>query len=539
MRRVLVPPMVLAIVLLTAGMPPAQPQTGSPWPMFRHNANHTGRSDEHEGPPLCMLSWSYYTGEEIYSSSPCVGSDGRAHIATYSGTFWAFDSAGGLAWSYRIGAALDSSPAIADGGNVYVGAVDNRIYAFDSAGKIAWSYQTGGGVRSSPAIAADGRVYIGSDDNALYCLDSSGTRLWTYYANENIGSTPAVGIGNSVCVGSLDGRLYAIDSAGGLVWSYHMVGYILSSPSIVPGRVYVGNNHSNIWALNWSGVLLWSYQTGERVQSSPAVGTDARVYIGSNDNHLYVLESTGALAWSYRTAGHVESSPAIGSGTAVYFGSLDNRLYAIGSRGALRWSYDTGGEVRSSPAITGDGRVLVGSDDARRVYCIEAAPTPTGTPAPAPTSTPAPPPGYIHPSLAPGRVPPGGTAGLSWRCEFTPWNYGGQPVDVYLAAIRDPKVAGAASSVEEALAGGEVWIFEKGMKTSYRYAGTVKAPCWRDVVFPPAPLLGTLDLAVPADPSFHGNWVFATTFVRKGPPGGFVRDDGRPVENSNIATVAP
>ncbi|MDD5556415.1 MAG: hypothetical protein PHN82_04095 [bacterium] len=170
---------------------------------------------------------------------------------------------------------------------------------------------------------------------------------------------------------------------------------------------------------------------------------------------------------------------------------------------------------------------------------VSPTPTATVTPVPAPTATPAPPPGYIHPSLAPGRVPPGGTAGLSWRCEFTPWNYEGQPVDVYLAAIRDPKVAGAASSVEEALAGGEVWIFEKGMKTSYRYAGTVKAPCWRDVVFPPAPLLGTLDLAVPADPSFHGNWVFATTFVRKGPPGGFVRDDGRPVENSNIATVAP
>ncbi|MDD5555869.1 MAG: S8 family serine peptidase [bacterium] len=157
-------------------------------------------------------------------------------------------------------------------------------------------------------------------------------------------------------------------------------------------------------------------------------------------------------------------------------------------------------------------------------------------PTPAPTPTPAP--NYINLSLSPVQLRPGGAVELSWRCDFSRWDYAGRPVDVYLAAIRDPKAAGASSSIGDALAGGEVRLFEDGMRTSYRFTGAVRAPCWRGVVFPPTPLAGTLRFTVPPDPSFHGDWVFATAFFLKDPPGP-VRDDGLPVENSDIATVAP
>jgi hypothetical protein len=314
---------------------------------------------------------------------------------------------------------------------------------------------------------------------------------------------------------------------------------------------------SRIYGLISDGSLLWSYQTGYWVYSSPAIGSEGRVYVGSLDSRIYGLNSTGSLLWSYQTGSGVHyyySSPAIGSDGSVYVGSDDVGIYGLNSTGSLLWSYQTGGYVQSSPAIGSDGRVCVGSNDCALYVFYDPPPTPTFTPTETPTKTPTgtptptvtptatptatPEPNYINLGAAPVTVNPGGTVAMSWLCDFSRWDYRGQAVDIYLVAIKSPTVADAPSSISDALAGGEVWVFEDGMKKSYRYAGVVKEPCWKNVVFPPAPYWGTLRLTMPLSPAFYGDWVFAAAFFRKSPAGP-VRDDGLPVENSNITTLAP
>ncbi|MEI6634770.1 MAG: PQQ-binding-like beta-propeller repeat protein, partial [Chlamydiota bacterium] len=110
-------------VLLFSTLPLYAQLADSPWPMFMHDARHTGQS-EYAGPSWPALSWSYKTGYDI-ESSPAIGSDGR----------------------------------------VYVGSLDNRLYAVGSGGSLAWTYLTGDYVESSPALGSDGRVYVGSADN--------------------------------------------------------------------------------------------------------------------------------------------------------------------------------------------------------------------------------------------------------------------------------------------------------------------------------------------------------------------------------------
>ncbi len=53
----------------------------SPWPMFRHDVRHTGRSP-YAGPQTATLAWTYQTGGWVYSS-PAIGSDGRVFVGSW------------------------------------------------------------------------------------------------------------------------------------------------------------------------------------------------------------------------------------------------------------------------------------------------------------------------------------------------------------------------------------------------------------------------------------------------------------------------
>jgi hypothetical protein len=109
-------------------------------------------------------------------------------------------------------------------------------------------------------------------------------------------------------------------------------------------------------------------------------------------------------------------------------------------------------------------------------------------------------------------------------------------VDVYLAAIRNPRVQVVPSSVSDALAGGAVYLYGPGMKSIYQYKGRVGQPTYSNVAFPPVATAGSIRITTPTSSSFRGDYVFATAFVRCDTRT-FVRTDGKPVENSNLFII--
>ena len=371
---------VLGIVLFCR-LTPVRAQA-DPWPMFRHDAARTGRSD-YAGPRSVSLEWSWVADVDV-RSSPAVGGDGRLYVATRcSGVdgLFALGSDGISLWDYAVYVTPDASPALSPDGRVYLGSGDRRIYAINSTGDpwtggtLSWSYTVGDGVYSSAAAGSDGRLYVGSWDNRVYALASSGTLLWSYLTGDDVDSSPALGSEGQVYVGSWDARVYALTSSGSLLWSYATGDDVDSSTALgFDGSIYVGSWDNRVYAFTLSGSLSWSYMTGALVASSPAVGSYGTIYIGSYDNRLYAFDSGGSLSWSYVTGGNVYSSPAIGSDGAVYFGSYDYRVYAVDSAGSFLWAYTTGGAVISSPSIGSDGRIYAGSDD-NNLYCLrESAP---------------------------------------------------------------------------------------------------------------------------------------------------------------------
>src|SRR5574340_858584 len=74
----------------------------TPWPMFRHDLQHTGRS------PYVSIQ------------KPI------------------------LKWAFQTQGAITSSPAIGKDGTIYFGSKDKKLYALTRDGKLKWAFETQG-----------------------------------------------------------------------------------------------------------------------------------------------------------------------------------------------------------------------------------------------------------------------------------------------------------------------------------------------------------------------------------------------------------
>ena len=243
-----IPLLSMAIMLVSHGMSAgdAGGLASTPWPMFQHDPQHTGRST-YLGAQTNNLAWSYNMGGAGYSSSPAIGSDGTIYIGSANGNLYAISPNGGSKWAYANPTHLFHTPAIGSDGTIYVGSDDGNLYAITdsgSGGTLKWSYPTYQNIVSAPAIGSDGTIYFGSDDMNLHAITDSGS-----------GAT--------------------------VKWSYSMTDYIRCSPAIgSDGTIYVlGHDQGNIWAIYPAGGLKYFGASGGLNGSgaSPAIGSDGTV----------------------------------------------------------------------------------------------------------------------------------------------------------------------------------------------------------------------------------------------------------------------
>jgi outer membrane protein assembly factor BamB len=398
MRRAL----LTALMVVLAGLARVDTRADEgPWPMFRHDLNHTGRSP-YTGPADSTPYWAFPVNDGI-ASSPTIGADGTIYVG--SGMFgpgnsdsslYAINPDGSLKWRFKTGYGVFSSPAIGPDGTIYVGSQDQRLYAIEDSStypKSKWNVYLGSPVWSSPAVGEDGTIYVGSLNFFLYALWPDGTAKWGYHTLWCIFSSPAIGPDGAVYVGSKDEALYVFEDsttyaklrwkhATGQFYDGHLVD---SSPAIgEDGTIYVGTDpygaagHDPVpvdtvfFAINPDGSRKWAFPMEDGAESSPAIGPDGTIYVGSYDGHLYAIADSGTkgiLKWKFLTGGAVASSPAVDACGTIYIGSRDSTMYALNPDGTLRWSFRTNGEIESSPAIGDNGILYFGSFDGN-LYAI-------------------------------------------------------------------------------------------------------------------------------------------------------------------------
>jgi eukaryotic-like serine/threonine-protein kinase len=157
---------------------------------------------------------------------------------------------------------------------------------------------------------------------------------------------------------------------GKIRWSLAQSELADSSPAVLDGVLYVGDNF-RVLALNVSnGKPIWTYRTTGPVNSSPAV-TDDLVFLGLLDGRVIALNRhSGELQWQFKTGNYINDSPTVINGF-LYIGSADGNLYALDAKlGTLVWKVQTNGNIVQAPAV-GDGIVYAVSNT-RKLYSLSA-----------------------------------------------------------------------------------------------------------------------------------------------------------------------
>lgn len=284
------------------------------WPMFQHNAAHTGA-----------------TADQI---------SGRLRVA----------------WSFQTGDAISASPVVA-AQMVFVGSWDKSIYALHAAdGKLAWRFPTAGMICYA-ACATDGRVVVGSDDQYLHCLDAAtGVPRWKARLDGKPWGNP-IAVGGKCYITSAEGYLYAFDLASGQqAWRFRLVENryrrARSTPAASDGLIYCGaeteipREKGIAWALDAeSGAPRWSFRTGGVLMEVGPCVADGTVYVPTLYNpaaddskaNLYALDArTGSVRWVFRDLGYRAAAPGFNALPAI----ADNRLLAHSEDGGVVLAID-------------------------------------------------------------------------------------------------------------------------------------------------------------------------------------------------------
>lgn len=362
----------------------------SPWPMFHHDPQATGRS-QYVGPQLGRVKWAFDLSPGYTQGSVAIGPDSTIYFASSRDfaeddtTFdhpltylYAVDREGNLKWRFRL---LDPSsgvqvpevfdaPVISADGTLFISSGDNFIYAINPDGTLKWKYDTQiplqGVWFTGPNIDLTGAIYAPGGWRALFSLTSEGSLRWTKEFEQGVTSVAISPDGESVYVSGF--RTTAIDLSGNQLWEY---------PG---GRAVTIDNDGNIYTfskedtvvrcLTPSGNLKWQYSYGKEVGKdydrtiASMIDSDGNFYFTGSDPtpfELVSLDHEGNLRWRFELEGGPVGTNLISDieGT-IYVGMYGGQvLYAITQNGELKWQLSLPVIFHGSPAIDRDGTMYV------------------------------------------------------------------------------------------------------------------------------------------------------------------------------------
>ena len=343
----------------------------SPWPMYCHDVQHTGRSPYSAGENQGDVKWIFQTMIGIESSA-AIGTDGTIYIGSNGWCILALNPNGTEKWRYTTEDWVRSDPAIAEDGTIYVGCDDHYFYALYPNGTLKWKFDAEDTVKSSPAIADDGTIYFGVigpgwEIGRLYALYPNGSVKWYYDTSEWIYSSPAIDTNGTIYFTSNDHYLYALYPNGTLKWRYPM-GDLCSSPSIADdGTIYFSCWDGYLHAVWPNGTRRWIHSIDWGSPVTPTIGADGTIYTGQK--YLYAVRPDGTRKWTFEMEQYQEvtTSCAISAEGTIFFGSTSNAntngyLYAVSSDGIELWKQSITNEITfSNPAIGEDGTIYIGT----------------------------------------------------------------------------------------------------------------------------------------------------------------------------------
>ena len=264
---------------------------------------------------------------------------------------------------------------------------------------ISWLFKGTGGVvtdfSSSPAVVG-AQVYIAaaqgslfSSGGAVHCLDANrGVSLWRYDTSVPIFSSPTV-VGGRVYVGEgfhqdADCHLHCLDANNGrLIWTFKTTSHVESTPFVSQGKVYFGAGNDGVYCVDaLEGKQIWHYPS-VHVDMSPVVWK-GKVYFGAGygEYRIYAVDAnSGEEVWSKRVSYPAWGSPSA-DGDTVFFGLGNGNFIESAAvpqgrvtahnagTGEQIWEYEAEDSVLTAVAYR-NGFVYFGSRDGN-IYALNA-----------------------------------------------------------------------------------------------------------------------------------------------------------------------
>ncbi len=403
----------------------------SAWPMFQHDAQHTGRTDVN-GPqgPTPVIAWEF-KAKSGHKSSPVVGEDGTLYVP--NGKFllvavdpdtalpiWNVDLIGAIGKG-KVGLPDRSQPAVSDTGTIYQGARDNNLWATLPNGQVDWFFHVpfDGDVTMSPTIAQDGTIYMGSEALSkgwFYAMNPDGTTKWadSAYIEDGRFTTGGSLKNVSAALNTTETRVFAsnkidaiaIDAANGdEIWRCEIAdkGPGSRQPNFSPvvyndgvsDQIVLFNSKDGLWAFDpnagpgFDCTPLWQFvppnpvdkSKKEEILSAAALGADGTIYVGASkgkkSSTLYALDpADGSIIWKHE---HIDrgtynnSQAAVGADGTVYVshGKFVHAFDGAGDGGGgsvVKFQIPIKGKMKTGPIIGAPGVLYVPAG--KRIYKV-------------------------------------------------------------------------------------------------------------------------------------------------------------------------
>ena len=146
-----------------------------------------------------------------------------------------------------------------------------------------------------------------------------------------------------------------------VVWSQDTGALLYSSPVVLNGVVYLGNDSGTLYAMNSAtGEILWQFESGKAIRSKVAISDD--IICAANGTTLYGLNLQGEALWQFEIAETTtlyfwdfhHCSPNIVDGV-VYIGAEKGKVFGVDIQtGKDVFSCQTPDQefvIRSTPAV--------------------------------------------------------------------------------------------------------------------------------------------------------------------------------------------
>ena len=342
----------------------------SPWPIFGHDIQHTGRSSYNTTENLGGTKWAFKTSGPL-ETSPAIDNDGTIYVADWDYLYAVYPN-GSLKWRSPHGGITGSSPAIGEDGTIYYGADNGNLYAINSNGTTKWIFSQGGSIYGAPTLSKDGTIYFEtfSENGKFYAVNPNGTEKWHYNADFYCETTPVIADNGTIYFAS-HVFLYSFYPNGTLIWKTKLGDpnfTFLGCPTLGDdGTIYIPCDPSYLLAINPNGTIKWRSSIGWGSWAAPSIGLDGTIYIGYQ--HMFAFYPNGTLKWIFMPNNDewhsIDSKTyAISADGTIFIGTYtgsSGSIFALNPNGTEKWSEYLGNDrVLSSPAIASDGTVYIG-----------------------------------------------------------------------------------------------------------------------------------------------------------------------------------